>query len=208
METNIVEQQSSAEFIGGVRLTAKQPKDTRPGTPIQFPDYPEFTPNLTPRQIFTLGSFGGTYWRPIFSSVNSRDYKNVHKEFDKFGWWNGIPEGQLSECLCDEKKNKYGVNSGTSLTYWEKKGWIHSQDPYGWVQWYCRFYAGRRTPDDQRQIKRWLAFAGSKGRFRKRLIKMCRDKRKKFDDVSVSPVIRQGLQHWAYVLTEDDFRAG
>ena len=24
-----------------------------------------FKPNLSPKRIFTLGSFGGTYWRPI-----------------------------------------------------------------------------------------------------------------------------------------------
>ena len=28
---------------------------------ISFADYPEFTPNLTPRQMFQMGSFGGTY---------------------------------------------------------------------------------------------------------------------------------------------------
>ena len=31
-------------------------------TIIKFKDYPEFQPNLTPREIFKLGSFGGTYW--------------------------------------------------------------------------------------------------------------------------------------------------
>ena len=29
--------------------------------------------------MFKLGSFGGTYWRPIYSGVNNREYKNVHK---------------------------------------------------------------------------------------------------------------------------------
>ena len=35
-----------------------------------FKDYPEFRPNLSPREMFLLGSFGGTYWRPIYSSIN------------------------------------------------------------------------------------------------------------------------------------------
>jgi hypothetical protein len=170
------------------------------GTTIVFLDHPEFTPNLTPRQIFELGSFGGTYWRPIFSGVNSREYKNQHRVFD----WS-LDESLLSSPECKPEINKYGVTSGTSLVYWESKGWIHSQDPYGWVQWYCRFYAGRRTDDDARQIARWRDFAGPKGRFRLRLINMCKKARKQYDDATVSPVIRQGLQQWAYMLTHDDF---
>ena len=39
---------------------------------IKFDDYPDFTPNLTPRQIFLLGSFGGTYWRPIYSQITKK----------------------------------------------------------------------------------------------------------------------------------------
>ena len=31
---------------------------------------------------------------------------------------------------------------------------------------------------------------------------------KAFDDVSVSPVVRQTLLHWAYELTARDFEAG
>ena len=40
-----------------------------------FPDYPDFTPNLTPSEIFQRGSFGGTYWRPIYSRVTKKNYK-------------------------------------------------------------------------------------------------------------------------------------
>ena len=43
---------------------------------IVFSDYPDFTPNLTPREIFTLGSFGGTYWRPIKSKFFKNTLKN------------------------------------------------------------------------------------------------------------------------------------
>jgi len=48
-----------------------------------FKDYPDFRPNLTPREIFKLGSFGGTYWRPIYSSVVNKNLKNVHKKYPK-----------------------------------------------------------------------------------------------------------------------------
>lgn len=36
--------------------------------------------------------------------------------------------------------------------------WLHPQDPKGWLQWYDRYDQGRRTDDDQRQVKRWLSF--------------------------------------------------
>ena len=38
-----------------------------------FSDYPDFQPNLSPKEIFHLGSFGGTYWRPIYSSVTGQN---------------------------------------------------------------------------------------------------------------------------------------
>ena len=171
----------------------------------KFKDYPEFTPNLTPKQIFLLGSFidQGGYWRNIYSDVLHHYLSNQHKEF-KF--LKDVPEHLLVNPEKDYKKyNKYSVKSGSSLQYWESKGWIHKQDPYGWVQWYCRFYNGRRTEDDKRQIKRWLNLAGPKGRFRNALINKIKDKKAKFNDESISPVIRQKLQHWGYRLTQKDF---
>ena len=93
----------------------------------------------------------------------------------------------------------------TSLESWEKSGWIVKEDPYGWFQWYCRFYRGRRMYDDERQIDRWAKLAGPNGRFRRRLMNEIIKKGKKYDDPSVSPVIRQVLLHWGYELTKKDF---
>jgi hypothetical protein len=36
---------------------------------ILFIDYPNFRPNLTPKEVLQMGSFGGTYFRPISSKV-------------------------------------------------------------------------------------------------------------------------------------------
>jgi hypothetical protein len=49
-----------------------------------------------------------------------------------------------------------------SLPAW-KPDWIHPQDPLGWLQWYERYSGGRRSEDDQRQIKRWLSFRARHG---------------------------------------------
>ena len=172
----------------------------------KFKDYPEFTPNLTPGQVLKMGSFGGTYFRPIYSSVTGKNYtaKQAIKDIPK-SWFKGIDiEKMVTSSKYDKKVNKYGVKCGSSLESWEKSNWIVSQDPYGWFQWYCRFYKGRRTKDDERQIDRWNKLAGPNGRFRRRLMNLCIQKNKKYNDVTISPVIRQVLLHWGYELTSKD----
>jgi hypothetical protein len=165
-----------------------------------------FKPNRSPKKVFKGGAFGGTYFRPIYSSVTGKSYKsgNVIREFKD--WFEGMDiEKMITSEKYDKKVNKYEVKCGSSLESWEESGWIVEQDPYGWFQWYCRYYKGRRTSDDERQIKRWLALAGPNGRFRRRLMNEIIKKKKKYDDHSVSPVIRQVLLHWGYELTQKDF---
>ena len=171
---------------------------------IYFDDYPDFRPNLSPRQMFKLGSFGGTYWRPIKSKFSNNTLKNKHKKYPS-SWWCGIPEDDLSSPDYDIKKNKYNVKVGTTLEFWESKNWIKSSHPYGWVHWYCDFYNGKRGSDDIRQINRWKSLAGTNGRFFKFLITQIQKKNGSYNDENISPKIRQVLQHWGYKLTKKDF---
>lgn len=177
------------------------PKRNRKGE-LLFEDYPEFRPNLTPRQIFQMGSFGGTYWRPIYSSVTNKNHKNSHLKYPQY-WWSGIPDNHLTTEWenYDKNINKYKVKVGTTLEFWEEKDWITKYHPYGWVQWYCDFYLGKRGPDDERQIKRWVRTAGPKSRFRLALINEIKRKKSTYDDFTISPARRQTLQHWGYKLT-------
>lgn len=168
-------------------------------------DFPTFKPNLTPRQMFQLGSFGGTYWRPIESSVTGKKHKNVHKRQFPKSWWKGIPEENLSSTEYDKEKNNYKVKVGTSLEFWESKHWIKPSHPYGWVHWYCAFYNGKRSPDDERQVKRWAALAGPRGRFMRFLVTQILKQHGKWNDESISPKIRQVLQHWGYRLTKPHY---
>ena len=181
-------------------------KPVKKGGTYFFSDYPEFRPNLSPRQMFKLGSFGGTYWRPIKSKFYDKELKNYHKKYPK-SWWKGIPDDHLTRPFnkYDKKLNKYGVKVGTTLKFWESKGWIKSSHPYGWVHWYCDFFMGKRSSDDDRQIKRWLGLASEKGRFRRWLVTQILKKKGKWNDETISPKIRQTLQHWAYKLTKKDF---
>ena len=170
-----------------------------------FKDFPEFKPNLSPREMFELGSFGGTYWRPIYSKVTKKYYTDQHLKYPRI-WWENIPSSWLITDWnnYDKNINKYKVKVGTTLEFWEEKNWITNYHPYGWVQWYCDFFMGKRSPDDERQIQRWVKTAGPKSRFRKMLINLIHKKNTKFDDFSVSPKTRQTLQHWGYILTSKD----
>jgi hypothetical protein len=133
----------------------------------------EFRPDLTPPEMLALGVFGGKYM------TDCRD------EFPA-GWFAGA---RLSERK-DASLNCFGVDASQPLGVWRAKGWIHPDDPRGWFQWYCRYYMGRRMPDeDARQIKRWKAIK----RHVRQIEKNCEK-----GDLTCRRRQRQALLHWAY----------
>jgi hypothetical protein len=179
---------------------------------IIFEDRVDFCPNLSPMDIMQLGSFGGGYYRDIYSHVSMDYYSNSWLEFP-VEWFDNL---DIETKVCSNKylknSNKYKIKCGSSLSDWENNGWIVSTDPYGWFQWYCRFYLGRRTDDDDRQIRRFNKCAGLKGRWKINLCnKIIKDSvsngrtlEESLNNYTISPGIRQTLQHWGYVLTYDD----
>jgi hypothetical protein len=134
---------------------------------------PAFRPELTPKQLLRLGVFGGKY------------LTDCRAEFPA-DWFAGAR-------LCAERHepalNFFGVNASQPLAEWRRRGWIHPADPRGWFQWYCRYYLGRRGPDDARQIARWRAVR----RHAAQIAKHCLP-----GDWSCRPRQRQALLHWAY----------
>ncbi|KAL3786991.1 hypothetical protein HJC23_005502 [Cyclotella cryptica] len=165
----------------------------------------DFHPNRTPEEILRAGSFGGTYFRPIFSSVTNRRYTSAQVLEDTVPreWIEGLPPRMLSSSTYNVTLNKYKVKCGGSLGMWESSGWISSSDPYGWFQWYCRFYSGRRCSDDVRQIGRWRGVAGERGRFRSQLCNKIVAAGGLERGGGVSPVVRQTLLHWGLEITEE-----
>jgi DNA-directed RNA polymerase beta subunit len=69
------------------------------------------------------------------------------------------------EDIQDAYNSIYG-HYGPRLASMEKwpSEWIKSDvDPMGWLQWYEQYKAGRRSEDDDRQIKRWKSFKARHG---------------------------------------------
>jgi hypothetical protein len=165
---------------------------------LNFPDFPEFRPNLTPKEILQRGSFGGTAFQPFTSKVTGETYPNAWEEFPP-DWFQGLERGKhYANDRYDKSINMYQVTCNTKLSEWEDNGWVSDLDPYGWFQWYCRFYLGRRTSDDHRQIFRAINMMGSTGRWKKNLINKCITSGKSMEesihDYSISPKVRQLLQ--------------
>ncbi len=135
---------------------------------------PNFKPELTPKQMLEMGVFGGVYFSDKPCDLPKSWFKKAKLSAD----------GKKYKEL-----NYFGVNASQPLEVWQNKGWIHPQDPRGWFQWYCRYYLGRRSEDDKRQIKRWKAYR----RHLTQIIRNCYA-----DDESCRPKQRQSLLHWAY----------
>ena len=145
----------------------------------------DFGANKMPIEVIKEGVFGGTYFRDIYSGATKEWYKKSRKEFDQL---KDIDQKYYCSDYYDVSVNKYGVKCGTSLRVWENKGWINEIDPYGWFQWYFRYWLGRRSKDDERQINRWGKIVS---RFRGKLVMMIKDAGSKYDNYSTSHKFRQ-----------------
>ncbi len=137
---------------------------------------PRFKPELTPKQMLALGVFGGVYMRDCV------------KEFPN-DWFAKAKFQKKGVYMRDPGLNFFKVNASQPLSVWRKNDWICKDDPRGWFQWYCRYYMGRRSPDDERQIKRWRAIR----RHIAQIKKNCRA-----GDLLCRPIQRQAVLHWAY----------
>lgn len=135
--------------------------------------HPDFRPELTPKEMLELGVFGGKYMTDCKDEFPSSWFRKA----------------KLSPQRRNEKLNCFRVNASVPLCVWRKKGWIYHEDPRGWFQWYCRYYMGRRCPDDERQIKRWRAIKRHVAQLRRNCPK---------GELECRPRQRQALLHWAY----------
>ena len=134
---------------------------------------PRFKPELTPPEMLELGVFGGKYMTDCTAEFPA-------------SWF---AKAKLSPERHDPALNHFGVEASTPRSYWVENKWIYHEDPRGWFQWYCRYFMGRRGPDDERQIKRWIGIR----RHAQQLRNNCKP-----GDLTCRRRQRQALLHWAY----------
>ncbi|KAH7323573.1 hypothetical protein BKA65DRAFT_71027 [Rhexocercosporidium sp. MPI-PUGE-AT-0058] len=186
---------------------AKPPTRDEHGT-LHFEDFPDFTPNKTPKEIIHEGAFGGGYFWPFRSRKLSLDLGGSH---ESEGSWCELPSEWLvgldiGRYLTGEGNdgyaelvNKYKVSCDQSVEEWLAAGWY---------QWYSRFFQGRRIPDDRRQINKWLKRAGPNGFWRRMLLKsLLRNRYKHGETRKADLYLQQMCHHWAYELRKGDISA-
>jgi hypothetical protein len=154
-----------------------------------------FMPNLTPREVIQAGAFGGSYFG-IKIDESEDEYEDL---FDSL--FKGVSTMLYLGVKYSPKLNKFKLRSGMDYRYWKDMKWIRSQDPRGWFQWYCNYYLGRRSIDDERQIVRWKDFCGEKGRWRNNIY----SKIHRTGDWNIAPRIQQSLLHWGYQVNQQDY---
>jgi hypothetical protein len=141
--------------------------------PIGREFHSQFRPELTPKQMLQLGVFGGKYMTDCTG------------EFPD-DWF---ARAKLCSARHDPNLNYFGVNASQPLSIWRAKDWIYDEDPRGWFQWFCRYYMGRRSADDLRQVGRWRAVRRHIAQIRRN----CAQR-----DLNCRRRQRQALLHWAY----------
>lgn len=134
---------------------------------------PEFRPELTPQEMLELGVFGGRYMTDCADEFPDAWFKHAKLSHQR--------KAEL---------NFFGVNASQPLNVWRQKGWIYDEDPRGWFQWYCRYFMGRRIPEeDARQIRRWKQIKRHAAQVKAACMQ---------GDYDCRPRQRQALLHWAY----------
>ena len=135
---------------------------------MSLPYHSTFDPDFSPDELLQMGIFGGGY------------FEGYDRFLDEFPH---LPHERRDKA--DPRTNYFGVHASLSRKKWIENGWMHDDDPRGWFHWFCRYDMGRRHADDERQIKRWVAFKTRKLR-----------EIGGSTDLNDSVRTRQGLLHW------------
>lgn len=140
----------------------------------RYASHPDFLPDLSPARMLAAGVFDGGY----FHGWGDDQLAGIDPAILGAGPYRDTPDAKAH--------NAFGVHSGLSLAEWQKRGWLRDQDPVGWFQWFCRYHCGRRSDDDDRQIRRWQDF---RKRWRPRT-------ERALANMNPGPGTRQALLHW------------
>lgn len=134
----------------------------------------EFFPQLSPLEMLNYGVFEGKYLNDCLNEFPDEWFIESEKKRSNYS---------------NVSLNYFKIKSRMSLMYWKRNNWLIGDDPRGWFQWYCRYYIGRRTTYDKKQIFRWKSF-------RRHLFQIknnCKE-----GDLLCRPRQRQALLQWAY----------
>eukprot|EP00762_Andalucia_godoyi_P006449 ANDGO_02941.mRNA.1 hypothetical protein len=107
----------------------------------------DFAPAYDPAQLLLLGIFEGHF------------FNDCILEYPREWFEQALQQNKLSPEKPDPTLNCFGVKSRLSLKEWKERGWVAGEDRRGWMEWYFRYWLGRRDPEvDKFQIEQWNKF--------------------------------------------------
>lgn len=146
--------------------------------------YPMFKPDYTPLEILRMGVYEGWFIRDCYGEIPREWYLELLdsdkiapiRPLKKYNYYKVYPD----PVAINWRKNDYGDDDEDDDSLLKK------HDPRGFLQWYIRFYLGRRIPSvDRKQINRWLSF-------RRRYKRLCAKNPNR-----CSPRLKQAMLCWA-----------
>jgi len=148
-----------------------------------WPEYPMFQPDLSPEEILCLGVFEGQI------------FKDSYVEFPREWFLEAIELDKISVRYPLKRYNRYNVYALDYIVNFREENddkddsELRVHDPRGFLQWYFRFYLGRRVPTvDRARIQRWI-------QFKRRFLPMLKNCKK--GDLNCKPRLKQSILCWA-----------
>lgn len=154
----------------------------------KFLTLPGFNPHYTPREILELGVFGGTY----FSKYRSQ--QGLPKEL-----FEGLPIEKYDAASFDVNNNYFQVNADQRRRDFNMPNEFRMIDPFGWFQWYCNFFYGRKTGADVHRSAQWKDELQTIMFY---INKACELQEKPLTDLTVEPVWRQQALNFGWDSTK------
>jgi hypothetical protein len=177
-----------------------------------FDDFPDFSPNKTPKEILQEGCFGGGHRFWDFRSRKLSQVSDGSWTELPLDWTDGLDLGRKvagqPPLGYDVQANKFKVGCEDMTDEWWAAGETQlarltkleneTDAKTGWFQWYCRFYQGRRVQCDEMYTQKWRRRVGRYGIWRRLVLRSYRGDGTQEPSLACDPNLLQTCHHWAF----------
>jgi hypothetical protein len=108
-----------------------------------------FRPFYSPQDMLNLGVFGGSFFGP------DRAMKLIPK-FTQFMLFSGVPISSYALAIYNQGINYFNVSLDPMNRTFSMPIGLKRMHPFGWFEWYCKYFYGEESKADEHRIKQWV----------------------------------------------------